>query len=184
MQSAAAVSHRARHDRRAAVLNHTREVAAPRFRACDITQCKLRPLPAGCQPGQCLGARRHRNIRLLFLPRLDARLQCHRRASAVPSRRWARVGQGRRSTRRSRGRLQVSLVVAAERSDAHGEQTCFAASHLFYRRSRWRKIVLSRLIGRGQLGGIDWTMVAGRTTWACQVPDRDGPRAACQSVGP
>lgn len=99
VQSTTEASHRARLDRRAAVQNHTREVAAPRFRACDITQCELHPLPGGCQPGSILGTSslQHQTI---ASPRLNARRQCHRQASAVPSRRWARVGQGRRSTRK------------------------------------------------------------------------------------
>lgn len=120
-------------DRRAVVQNHTREMPAPRFRPCDITQCELEPPSVDCQPGGVLGtsSSTHQTI---VSPCLDTRRQCHRRASAVPSCGWECVGQGRRSTRKLRGQARSVAIVAAERSDAHREQTCFAASHLFYRK--------------------------------------------------
>lgn len=63
-------------DRRAVVQNHTREMPAPRFRPCDITQCELDPSSVDCQPGSVLGtsSSTHQTV---VSPCLDARRQCH-----------------------------------------------------------------------------------------------------------
>lgn len=75
-------------------------------------------------------ARRHRNIRRLFSPDCSSSMSSTSLGSPL-----AQVGTcgPRKAFHQKITRAAGSVaVVATERSDADREQTCFAASHLFY----------------------------------------------------
>lgn len=146
VQSPASASYRARLDRRAAVQNHTRERAAPRFRACDITQCELYPL-RWLTARLCLG-----NV---VIATSDA-------CSSLLGQSWSMSStslgtllaqDGTRGPSQSFHRTlvgQLEVLLSRLRSvRMHTPRTdLLCGKPLVLLRCSWRKIILSRLIGR------------------------------------
>lgn len=171
MQSPASTSYRARLEQARSCAESHPGQGSPRFRACDITQCKLDSLLGDCQPGSqaivvistsddCFFLLGQFVVNVIDQPRHSPCASCE-----VP------LNNGRAA--------ESAAVVAAEWSDCTPRTDVLCGKPLVLLRRSWREVVLNRedTARRNRLDDD-----CGHGTRTYQARHRDGPGAACQSV--